>query len=202
MDILSVAATPVLAYVVVAGLVALDAGFPAIPSDAAVVSAGALAGAGHLDAWWAVVAVVAGAMSGDHLVYALGRHRLPVLLARSRLGRRLHATALRAVDRMGSMSPGALAMGRFVPFGRTASAAAAGLAGVAPRHYLWISLLGASAWALWTVGLGYFAAAVTGGPAWQQIAAGTGVGLAAALAMAGASHVLTRRRRRATRLIT
>ncbi|MFW6092161.1 MAG: DedA family protein [Actinomycetota bacterium] len=201
-DIVSVAATPLLAYVVVAGLVALDAGFPAIPSDAAVVSAGALAGAGHLDAWWAVVAVIVGAMGGDHLVYALGRHRLPDVLARSRFGRRLHATAWRAVERMGSLSPGALAMGRFVPFGRTASAAAAGLTGVAPRRYLWISVLGASTWALWTVGLGYYAATVAGGPVWQQVAAGTGVGLAAALMIAGVHRLATRRRRHLTRSIT
>ena len=37
------ASTPLLAYLLVVGLVALDATFPAIPSDAFVVSAGALA---------------------------------------------------------------------------------------------------------------------------------------------------------------
>lgn len=191
-------ATPVLAYLLVAGLVALDAGFPAIPSDAAVVSAGALAAAGQLNAAWAVVAVVVGAMGGDHLVYALGRHRLPGVLDRSRLGRRLHATADQAVDRLGSARPGALAMGRFIPFGRTASAATAGLTGVPPRHYLWISLLGASTWAVWTVGLGYFVATATGGPVWQQVAAGTAVGLGVALVLAGVHRVATRRRRHRT----
>lgn len=199
MDVLAVVATPILAYLLVAALVALDAGFPAIPSDAAVVSAGALAGAGQLHVAWAVVAVIAGAVGGDHLVYALGRHRLPGILERSRFGRRLRASAGRTVDRMGSVSPAALAMGRFIPFGRTASAATAGLAGIRPRRYLWISLLGATTWALWMVGLGYFVAAVAAGPVWQQVAAGTGVGVAAALLMTGVHHVATRRRRHRTR---
>ena len=65
MDLAALVATPLLAYLLVVGLVALDATFPAIPSDALVVSAGALAAAGHLDLAWAAVAVVARAMTGE-----------------------------------------------------------------------------------------------------------------------------------------
>ncbi|MGH8775916.1 MAG: hypothetical protein ACRDWI_12335 [Jiangellaceae bacterium] len=43
MDLVALVATPMLAYLAIVGLVALDAAFPAVPSDAIVVSAGALA---------------------------------------------------------------------------------------------------------------------------------------------------------------
>jgi membrane protein DedA with SNARE-associated domain len=46
MDLAALVATPLLAYLLVVGLVALDATFPAIPSDAFVVSTGALAAPG------------------------------------------------------------------------------------------------------------------------------------------------------------
>jgi membrane-associated protein len=194
MDLATLVATPLLAYLIVVGLVALDATFPAIPSDAFVVSAGALAAAGHLDLAWAAVAVVAGAMTGDHLVYAVARHRLPSVLDRSRLGRRLQRNAERAYGRIESVSTVTLAMARFIPFGRTAAAATAGLVGVPPRRYVWISVLGASTWAAWMVGLGYVVGDTTDGPIWLQVGIAVLVGFVVAAALAGVQQAVTRRR--------
>ena len=195
MDLIALAATPPLAYLLVVGLVALDATFPAIPSDAAVVSAGALAAAGHLSLGWSVAAVVAGAMAGDHLVYALARHKLPGILERSRLGRRIRRNADRAYGRMEGVSTVALAMGRFIPFGRTAASATAGLVGVSALRYLWISLLGAGTWAAWTVGIGFFTGHLTGGPLWIQVLIAVSVGFVVAAALAGVQRIISRRRR-------
>jgi membrane-associated protein len=195
MDLFALAATPLLAYLLVVGIVALDATFPAIPSDAAVVSAGALAAAGHLSLGWAVAAVVAGAMAGDHLVYALARHKLPGILERSRLGRRIRRNADRAYGRMEGVSTVALAMGRFIPFGRTAASATAGLVGVPALHYLWISLLGAGTWAAWMVGLGFFAGHLTGEPLWIQVLLAVSVGFVVAAALAGVKWIISRRKR-------
>jgi membrane-associated protein len=194
MDLAALVATPLLAYLLVVGLVALDATFPAIPSDAFVVSAGALAAAGHLDLAWAAIAVVAGAMTGDHLVYAVARHRLPGVLQRSRLGRRLQRNAERAYGRIEHVSTATLAMARFIPFGRTAAAATAGLVGIPPRRYVWISLLGASAWALWMVGLGYVVGDTTDGPLWLQVGIAVVVGFVVAAALAALQHFLAHRR--------
>jgi membrane-associated protein len=192
-ELVSIVATPVLAYLLVAGMVALDAVFPALPSDAAVVSAGAFAATGHLELGWAAAAVVAGAMTGDHLVYQVGRRGLPSVLDRSRLGRRLHDTVDRAVGNASSLSFAALAMGRFVPFGRTASAASAGLAEVPPRRYLSISLVGATVWAAWLVGLGYVTGQATTGPVWLQVGLATLVGVVAAMLVAGTVQLIARR---------
>jgi membrane-associated protein len=194
MDLIALAATPVLAYLLVVGIVALDATFPAIPSDAAVVSAGALAAAGHLSLGWAVAAVVAGAMAGDHLVYALARHKLPGILERSRLGRRIRRNADRAYGRMEGVSTVALAMGRFIPFGRTAASATAGLVGVPALRYLWISLLGAGTWAAWMVGLGFFTGHLTGGPLWIQVLLAVSVGFVVAAGLAFLQRAVARRK--------
>jgi len=195
MDLLALAATPFLAYLLVVGLVALDATFPAIPSDAAVVSAGALAAAGHLSLGWSVAAVVIGAMAGDHLVYALARHKLPAILERSRLGRRIRSNADRAYGRMEGVSTVALAMGRFIPFGRTAASATAGLVGVSALRYLWISLLGAGTWATWTVGLGFFTGNLSDGPLWIQVLIAVSVSFVVAAGMAGVQRIISHRGR-------
>lgn len=193
-ELVSIVATPVLAYLLVAGLVALDAVFPALPSDAAVVSAGAFAVTGHLELGWVGAAVVAGAMTGDHLVYQVGRRGLPSVLDRTRLGRRLHDTVDRAVGNASSLSFAALSMGRFIPFGRTAAAASAGLAEVPSRRYVVISLVGATSWAAWLISLGYFTGQATTGPVWLQVGVATAVGVGAAVLVAAVGQRIARRR--------
>ncbi|HLT11048.1 MAG TPA: DedA family protein [Micromonosporaceae bacterium] len=196
MELVSLVATPLLAYLLVAGMVALDAVFPALPSDVAVVSAGAFAATGHLELGWAVAAIVAGAMAGDHIVYQVGRRGLPGVLDRTRLGRRLHDTVDRSIGGSpSSVSFATLAMGRFIPFGRTASAASAGLADVPLQRYAFISLVGAASWAAWMVGLGYVTGDATTGPVWLQVAVATAVGVTAAVLIAAAGQLIARRRR-------
>ncbi|MGH8775915.1 MAG: DedA family protein [Jiangellaceae bacterium] len=135
-------------------------------------------------------------MGGDHLVYALAQHKLPGFLERSRLGRRMQRNAARAYAAIDGVSIVTLAMARFIPFGRTAAAGTAGLVGIPPRRYLWISLLGASTWAAWMVGLGYFAGHATHEPMWLQILVAVIVGFVVAAALAALQRVVVRRRMR------
>jgi membrane-associated protein len=138
--------------------------------------------------------VFAGAMTGDHLVYAVARHRLPSVLERSHLGRRLHRNAERAYGRIESVSTVTLAMARFIPFGRTAAAATAGLVGIPSRRDGWISLLGASTWAAWMVGRGYVVGDTTDGPLWLQVGIAVVVGFVVAAALAVVQQAVARRR--------
>jgi membrane-associated protein len=167
-----------------------------VPSDAFVVSAGALAAAETLSFGWVVLAVVMGAMAGDHIVYWSARHALPSVLERSRLGRRVRASVDRTYGRIEGVDTVTLAMARFIPFGRTAAAATAGLVGIPPRRYVWISLLGASAWATWMVGLGYVLGDTMAGPMWVPVVIGVVVGFLVAAGMAGIQQAITRRRSR------
>jgi membrane-associated protein len=194
MDLAALASTPLLSGLLLAGLVAFDAVFPAVPSDAFVVSAGTLAAAGTLSLGWVVVAVVTGAMVGDHIVYWSARHALPGVLERSHLGRRVRASVDRAYGRIEGFDTVTLAMARFIPFGRTAAAATAGLVGIPPRRFVWISLLGASTWATWMVGLGYILGDTMVGPMWVPVVIGVAVGFVVAAGLAGIQQAITRRR--------
>nr|WP_246221025.1 VTT domain-containing protein [Phytoactinopolyspora mesophila] len=168
---------------------------PAVPSEVFVVSSGAFAAAGELHLAWAVAAAAVGAVAGDHVVFGLGRHKLPGALDRFRLGRRARMSVERVYDRFGSASAATIVAGRFLPLGRTASAASAGLAGLAPRRFLIWSVVGSLAWASWLVGLGYLTGSVTEAPLWMQSLIGIGVALVVGV-WAGAIRAIIRTRRR------
>ncbi|PSL05452.1 membrane protein DedA with SNARE-associated domain [Haloactinopolyspora alba] len=192
---MSFVAVPVAAYLVMAALVALDALFPALPGEVFVVSAGALSAAGHLDLGWTVAAAAAGAVTGDLTVYAISRHRLPRVLDRSRLGRRIQASVDRAHARMGSTSAAAIIAARFVPLGRTTVSAAAGLAGIRPRRFAVLAAVGAASWASFTAGLGFVTGNVTDAPLLLQVAIGVAIGVVVGV-WAGTLHTISRTRRR------
>ncbi len=195
MDLMSFVAAPLVAYLVMAAVVAFDGMIPAVPGEVFVVSAGALAAAGHLNVVWAVIAGTLGAITGDLAMYALGRRQLRDALGRSRLGRRVRSTVDRAHTRMGSTSAAAIVAARFVPLGRTTVSVAAGIAGIRPRRFVVFALIGCAAWASWTVGLGYVAGNVTDAPLWLQSAVGVAVGILVGV-WAGAVHAVARTRRR------
>lgn len=195
MDLLSLVAVPAVVYLVIAAAVAIDVVIPALPGEVLVVSAGALAAAGHLDVVWAVVAATVGAIGGDLAVYGISRRTLPAALDRSRLGRRIHEKVTRAHDRMGSTSGAAIIAARFVPLGRTTVVAAAGIAGVRPRRFAVLALTGGLLWSSWTVGLGYVTGSVTDAPLWLQVAIGAAIGVVVGV-WAGAVHTVVRTRRR------
>ncbi len=195
MDLLSFVAVPALAYLVMAALVAVDAIVPAVPGEVAVISAGALAAAGHLNVGWAIAAATLGALAGDLAVHGMSRRALPGVLERFRLGRSLKAKIARAHERMGSTSAAAIIAGRFVPLGRTTIAAAAGVAGIRPRRFAGIAFAGGLLWSSWAVGLGYVTGSVTDAPLWLQVAIGAAVGVLVGV-WAGAAHTVVRTRRR------
>lgn len=142
-------------YVVILGVAALDAVFPLVPSEATVISAGVLAGAGDLQLGFVIGAAAAGAFAGDSSAYLLGRRLgtpLERRLLRSAEGARRRAWAEGALDRHG----GPLIVGaRFVPGGRTAVTVTAGLLWM--RWARFASFAGAAGilWASYAALLGY-----------------------------------------------
>ncbi|WP_129668928.1 DedA family protein [Phytoactinopolyspora endophytica] len=199
MDLLALVAVPVLVYVVIAALVAADAVVPIVPSEVAVVAAGTLAAAGELDVVAVLIAAAGGALVGDCAVYLIGRHTLPGVLARSRLGRRVQRSVERAYMRMGSASSAAIIAGRFIPLGRTASSAAAGMAGVSPQRFLLCGAIGGSAWASWMLGIGYVTGSVTDVPLWAQSAIGAGAAIVVGVWLATTRAIIRTRRHMSAR---
>ncbi|GHD00545.1 DedA family protein [Zhihengliuella salsuginis] len=183
-------------YLITLFLVALDAPFPPVPSELLVLGSGPMVAAGHLNPVLAWLAAAAGCWLGDMGLYWVFRRGLTQWLDRFRWGRWVHRNTVALMNRVGRETTYASLLGiRFVTGGRTASVAAAGIAGVPPGVFAALAGLGAALWAAWMMLLGYFTQALTGWPTWSATLLSMGLG---ALIGAGLAAFLawTKRRRR------
>ena len=168
-------------YLLLFGLAAVDAIVPLVPAEAAVITLTVLASGGEPNLVLVIVAATLGALTGDHLSYAIGRGGGSRRLARFPVNSRRRAGsewARRAVDRRGGMI---LIAARYVPGGRTAVTLTMGAVCYPLRSFLFFDLIGAVSWALYSVLLGTF-----GGLAFERdplrgILAGIGLSLAVTL---------------------
>lgn len=183
-DVLSVVAVPAVAYLILVALVAVDSLLPAVPSEVLVVAAGALAAAGDLAAGWAMAAAAVGAFAGDHVVYRIGRHGLSGVLARCWWGRQVTQSVAGVHDRFRAVSGAAIVAARFMPFGRTLGAGAAGLAGVRPSRFSTYSVVGVLLWSAWLTGLGFITGTQTGWPLWISVVTGMAVAMLVGICVA------------------
>lgn len=136
------------AYVIALVAPALDALFPAVPSETAVVALGVTT-AGSAD--WRIGALIAlaalGAFIGDNLSFLVGRRLGPHVDRRvpagSRRAERL-AWAKHALERYGTR---VIIVCRFIPGGRTAVTLSCGVLGYPWRSFLPASALAGGLWA-------------------------------------------------------
>lgn len=176
-------------------LVALDAPIPPVPSELFVIGSGALALDGALGLVPSVLAAWLGCWAGDLGLYALFRYRLTGLLDRASWGQRIHRGILRLLGKAGpAPSYALLFVLRFVSGGRTASMAAAGIAGIPWQPFLLLSGVGSLVWSVYMVGLGWVTGSATGLPFWVSALIGMGLGTLAGLMIAGIIAVRRRSR--------
>jgi membrane-associated protein len=169
-----------------------DAIFPPVPSEMLVITGGALAAEGRANAVVVVILAALASWLGDFLVFQLFKRRLSHVLDRWKWGRAFHAAVHRAIARAGRSSTyGAIIGVRFIPGGRLATTAAAGIANVSTRGFSLCAALGGTLWAIWSVGLGYFTGSATKLPFWGSSLIGVGAGLVIG---AGVGVIVTRRR--------
>jgi membrane-associated protein len=182
-------------YAVILGVAALDALVPVVPSEATVISAGVLAGAGGLDLGLVIAAAAAGAYIGDSSAYWLGRRldsRVERRLFPGIKGARRRARAERTLARHG----GPLIVGaRFVPGGRTATTVTAGVLRMRWVRFAMFAAVAAIGWASYSALLGYLGGrAFEDNPLWGLLL-GFGVAAATFVAVESARRIRARRRR-------
>ncbi|MER7330841.1 MULTISPECIES: DedA family protein [unclassified Micromonospora] len=183
LDLLRQLVTSPWVYLLLFGLTAVDAFFPAVPGEAAVITAAVLATGGNPNLVAVIVSAALGAWVGDYISYAIGRgggaHRLARFPEDSR--RRAGSEwARRAVHRRGGLI---LTIARYVPGGRTAVTLTMGAVRYPLRSFLLFDLIAAVSWALYSTLLGYF-----GGLAFERepvkgILAGVGMSVAVTLVL-------------------
>lgn len=143
-------------YGLLFALAAVDAVFPVVPSEAAVITAGVLAAADRLDILVVIAVSAAGAWVGDNGSYLIGRqlgrpvHRR--LLERPKARRRVE-WAGGQLDERGTYL---VVIARFIPGGRTATTFTAGLVRYPwPTRFGPLTVLAALLWATYAGFLGY-----------------------------------------------
>ncbi|MFF1254143.1 DedA family protein [Pseudarthrobacter sp. NPDC058329] len=169
-----------------------DAIFPPVPSEMVVITGGALSADGRANVFLVLALSALASWIGDVVVFQLFRRRLSHVLDRWGWGRRVHSGIHQAIARAGRSSTyGAIIGARFIPGGRLATSAMAGIANVSVPGFSLCAGLGALLWACWLVGLGYFTGSATGLPFWASSLIGVALGLVIGVVV---GIVVTRRR--------
>lgn len=183
---LAALAEPVLwTYLLLALAVAVDAVLPLVPSEVALVGAGAMVASGAARPVPVLVAAWTGAVAGDCCAYGLGRRagRFGVgrLLRRPR-GRDAVVWATRALDR--HTAP-VLVAGRFLPGGRTVTTMTAGFLRVPTARFVPAVAAGGGLWAGYVTVLGYLGGRGAAEQPWAGALAGLVLATAAGLTIEG-----------------
>jgi membrane-associated protein len=169
-----------------------DAIFPPVPSEMVVITGGALSADGRANVFLVVILAALASWIGDVVVFQLFKRRLSHVLDRWRWGRKFHSGVHAAIARAGRSSTyGAIIGIRFIPGGRLATSAAAGIANVSTQAFNFCAALGGILWAVWLVGLGYFSGSATKLPFWASSLIGVGLGLVIGAVV---GMIVTRRR--------
>lgn len=142
-------------YLLIIGVIVMDAVFPVAPSESLVIVGGVSAGLGNLNIFLVILASIAGAIIGDNLGYLIGA-RASGFVYRITDGRpKLSSRLLWAEKQIHKRGGSLLVVARFIPGGRTALTMSYGLTKQKHRVFLGWDAVAALLWAVYTAMLGY-----------------------------------------------
>ncbi|MFX0594128.1 DedA family protein [Melissospora conviva] len=162
-------ASPSTAYLVLFGLLVVDAFVPVVPTQAIMITGGALTVYGGLSLPMTIAVGALGVFVGDLACYLLGRHlrrRAPdtgVDPTRPGLIRR----ALQRAGRLHRPGPVSFMLCRFVPGGRMAACFHAGRSRYPARRFLAYEVTAALAWAAYGTLAGRIGGRALAGAGWE-----------------------------------
>jgi membrane-associated protein len=175
----------------------VDAFFPLVPSETAVVLAGTLAATHDLWLYAIIPAAALGAFAGDNITYAAGAtfgeraaHRVS-----GEKGRRRMEWAQHMLDRHGGVI---ILAARFIPGGRTATMLAAGTLDMTWRRFAIYDAIAVTLWASYAALLGYIGGSAFKDETWKALALGFGLAVGVAAVIELGRRVVAWRRRDAT----
>ncbi|MBB4957137.1 DedA family protein [Micromonospora polyrhachis] len=172
-------------YLIVFVAVTIDGFIPVMPSEVMVIGLGAMSATGSPNLVALATAVVAGGIAGDRISYLLGR-KAGFHVANGRLAE-ARGKAERALLRYGGV---AILVGRFLPYGRTATAVTAGSVSLALGRFRLFTALASTAWAAYAIGLGRLGGATFA----DSPLLGTVFGLVIGMILAGLYAAVEKRR--------
>jgi membrane-associated protein len=126
-----------------------------LPGDSLLITAGLLAAAGHLNIWWLNGLLIAAAIIGDSVGYAIGRRLGPRIFTRQKslLFNPKHVERThRFYEKYG---PKTIVIARFVPIVRTFAPVLAGVGTMEYRRFLFYNVAGGVGWVVSMSWAGY-----------------------------------------------
>jgi membrane-associated protein len=169
-------------YLAIFAVAVLDAFFPVVPSESAVILAGALAGSGEgLNVFLVILVAWAGAVAGDNISYGIGKwagERTVKRVFRSEKAHKGFDWAERQLEERGSYI---ILVARFIPFGRTAVTFTSGYTKGLPWHrFFRYDLIACGVWATYATMLGYIGGKQFEEQPWKGILVGLGIAFSVA----------------------
>lgn len=177
------------AYPALIAIAFLDAFFPVVPSETAVITGGVLASQGDLSIELVLVCAAVGAVAGDNFTYLLGRvfgEKLSNKLFRGKRGSESLAWATRTLDDRGTEL---ILAARFIPGGRTATMFTSGLTGFPWRRFLVLTTIAGCGWALYAGLLGYFGGKAFEHDTWKALLLALAIAAAVTVTIEGVRRV-------------
>ena len=189
-----------LSYLIAIILPALDAIFPVLPSETAVIALG-VATAGSTDPRIALLVTGAalGAFLGDNLCYLIGRKFGPRVERRffsSERGARQRAWAQQSLERYGMPL---IIVCRFIPGGRTAVTLCCGLIGYPQRRFIPATAVAAVLWACYSFFIGRLGGRAFEDNVWAGLVLSIGITLVVSALVEGIRRLRRRSRDRRAR---
>jgi len=117
-----------------------------LPGDSLLITAGLLAAAGHLNIWWINVLLMAAAIIGDSVGYAIGARLGPHIFTREKSLLFNPKHVLRTQHFYEKYGPKTIVIARFVPIIRTFAPVLAGVGAMRYRRFLTYNVLGGIGW--------------------------------------------------------
>ena len=117
-----------------------------LPGDSLLITAGLLAAAGHLSIWWINVLLMAAAIVGDSVGYAIGARLGPRIFTREKSLLFNPKHVLRTRHFYEKYGPKTIVIARFVPIIRTFAPVLAGVGEMRYRRFLTYNVLGGIGW--------------------------------------------------------
>jgi membrane-associated protein len=157
------------AYLVLFLFAALDVLIPIVPSETAVITAGVVASTGGLSLPIVIVAAACGASLGDNIAYWIGRRYGARLQEGPLKGEKWQKRIAWGEQQLNERGAELIAVGRFIPGGRTAVTLSAGT-----LHYPWprffvVDAAAAVGWASFAALLGYIGGASFEDAPWKGL---------------------------------
>lgn len=183
-------------YVALFAFAAIDAFFPAVPSESLVVTAGVFsASSGEPSLALIIAAAAAGAFVGDHVSYLLGRTAISRFTRRAKPGTKGAAAFDWAGRTLAERGGIVLVVCRYIPGARTAVTLTAGAVGYSLRRFSLFDAIAALSWGVYSALIGY-----VGGAAFEDDPLkGVALGLVLAVGVAGLTEVVRHQRRKRRR---